>query len=87
MKTSLKTYLETRNVYPESVDIAEASDFAQNKATEYLHSIDPDADVTVEDGVVYAKSDKIDEEFLSIAQSCFNEAFGAKMDELGYTEC
>lgn len=79
-------FLSELSVYPKMYEIDEASNEAQDKATEYVHSIDPSAEVTVEDGEVYIKSDVLDSEQTENAQVVFDEAFSEKIHELGYSE-
>jgi hypothetical protein len=81
-----KTYLEQLDVYPSPDQIREAYDFAQNKTTEYVHSVDSGAVITVEEGDVSVKwtDDKIDKggECQLNAQSVFDESFAQKLNEL-----
>lgn len=88
MRNSLSVFLENLNKYPSCDKIAEASDYAQDKATEYAQSIDINAVVTVEDGEISVKWEINDEdgELAANVQSAFDEAFGAKIEEMGFTE-
>lgn len=86
MKT-YNTFLESLSEYPAAYQIDEASNYAQEKAAEYLATLDPEATLTVEDGEVYVQTEKeIDEEFLGNVQVTFDEAFGEKISEMGFTE-
>jgi hypothetical protein len=86
MKNDLSIYLSNLDTYPDGDQINDASNFAQDKATDYIHSIDNGAVVTVEDGDVFVQwSDSeidSDGEWQSIAQSVFDESFGEMIDEL-----
>lgn len=82
MKSSTKSYLEEFDVYPSFEVINEASNYAQEKATVYAHSIDPDADITVDEADVYVKSEVLDEEQVLNVQVTFSEAFSEKIEEL-----
>ena len=83
----LKDYLSELEVYPSSEQIDEASNFAQEKATDYVHGIDADAIITVDEGEFYIKWVKelefeLEEEFIINAQSIFDENFSCKLEEL-----
>jgi hypothetical protein len=86
--TNSNSFLEELYEYPASYQIAEASDYAQDKAYEYLTTLDLEATMTVEDGEVYVNTEKeIDEELLSNVQVVFDEAFADKILAMGFTDC
>lgn len=86
MKTC-RSFLETLNEYPSGYQIDEASNYAQDKAAEYLAILDDSAVLTVDDGECYVRSEKeIDFEFLANVQSIFDEAFGERIYSLGFRE-
>jgi len=84
MKTT--EFLATLSEYPQAYQVDEASNYAQDKATAYVKSIDPAAEVTVEDGEVYVKSEIMDNESRLNAQVEFDEAFGEKIFDMGFRE-
>lgn len=88
MNSNLMTFLANLNKYPSSDQIAEASDYAQEKATEYAQNFDSDAVVNVEEGETYVKWNIEDEDGESAAnvQSAFDEAFSQKIEEMGFAE-
>lgn len=79
-------FLSELSSYPAAYEVDEASNTAQDKATEYVLSIDESANVTVEDGEVYIKSDILDEEQEANAQVIFDEVFSEEIYKMGYKE-
>jgi hypothetical protein len=90
MKTTdtISDFLSGLNKYPQAFEIAEASDYAQDKATEYARTLDADAVVEVNDGETYVRWDVQDEdgELAANVQTEFDEAFSEKILEMGYRE-
>lgn len=84
MKTS--EFLSELSSYPTAYEVDEASNTAQDKATEYVLSIDESANVTVEDGEVYIKTDVLDEDQEANAQIIFDETFSDEIYKMGYKE-
>jgi hypothetical protein len=86
MSQSLSEYLTGLEVYPSGNLIDEASNFAQNKAAEYIANIDANAVVTVEEGEVYVKwaieRDEDCFEWEANAQCEFDERFSEKLEEI-----
>lgn len=72
---TITSFLSELEVYPSADIVNEASDMAQEKATEYVLSLDSDAVVTVEDGEVYINSDVLSSEQKQNAQVIFDEFF------------
>lgn len=80
---SLDQFLSELDVWPQAYEVNEASDFAQEKANEYLHDLDPNATLTVENGEVYVQADEyLEEEYRRNLQTIFDENFSDKLNEI-----
>ncbi len=80
--SEIEVILTELDVYPPVEQICKASDFALSRVIEYVHEIDGDAVVTVEDGGVHIESNKSVSTLVQPAQQIFDGEFAEKIGEI-----